>query len=123
MSRWFGLAAVVWLCVVVPAASAAPVPMSGRYVTDGSVLAVALDGSGRTYLGGEFSQVGPRTGHGIKLTSASGAPASGFADVAGGRIDAIVSDGAGGWFVGGNFTAVEGVSRSRLAHIKADGTL
>src|SRR4051794_21282269 len=121
MSRWSGFAAVVWFCVVVPVASAAPLPMSGPYVTDGNVTAVALDGSGRTYLGGEFSQVGPRTGHGIKLTSASGAPAHGFADVAGGTIDAVVGDGAGGWFVGGKFTAVEGVSRSRLAHIKADG--
>ena len=72
----FGLAA--------PAARGGPRALGLGRVTNGSVLAVASDGSGRTYLGGDFTQVGPRTGHGLKLTSASDQPAGEFPEVAGG---------------------------------------
>src|SRR3954462_4524555 len=57
--------------LVVSPAIAAPVPNAGAYVTNGSLHAVAVDGAGRIYLGGSFTQVGPRTGHGLKLTATS----------------------------------------------------
>lgn len=36
---------------------------------------------------------------------------------------AVISDGSGGWFIGGAFSTVGGVSRQRLAHLNANGTL
>jgi hypothetical protein len=111
--------------LAVPAASAAPTPNPVAYVANGIVNALAIDGAGRTYLGGTFTQVGPRTGHGLELTATSDRPASGFPDVSGSEtgIQAVASDGAGGWFIGGGFSAVGGVARSSLAHINADGSL
>jgi hypothetical protein len=92
------------------------------YVTNGQVNAVGFDTSGRTYLGGTFTQVGPRTGHGVKLSQSSDSPASGFPDVTG-TIRAVAADGSGGWFIGGDFTSVGGVARGRLAHILSSGAL
>lgn len=40
-----------------------------------------------------------------------------------GDVSSVVSDGAGGYFIGGNFTAVGGVTRDGLAHLRADGSL
>jgi trimeric autotransporter adhesin len=114
----------VAVCVLAAPAGvgAAPLPFSAAPVANGPVTAVALDGAGRTYLGGQFSQVGPRIGHGMKLTTADDQPAAGFPDVDG-DITAVVGDGSGGWFIGGAFTHVGGVARSRLAHIRSDGSL
>jgi hypothetical protein len=121
-----GLAAIILLATA-PAAGAAASPFTSSYVTNGRVQAVALDPSGRIYLGGSFTQVGPRTGHGVQLTSSSDQPASGFPDVSGGfnggGINAVAGDGSGGWFIGGSFTSAGGVSRSGLAHINADGSV
>jgi hypothetical protein len=97
-------------------------PLDEGHVTNGQVNAVAFDSAGRTYLGGTFTHVGPRTGHGVKLSESSDDPAPGFPDV-NGTIRAVAPDGSGGWFVGGDFTSVGGVPRSRLAHIEASGTL
>jgi beta-propeller uncharacterized protein DUF5122/centrosomal CEP192-like protein/HYDIN/CFA65/VesB family protein len=97
-------------------------PLDEAYVTNGQVNAVAFDGSGRTYLGGTFTQIGPRTGHGVKLSQSSDVPAGGFPDVTG-TIRAVVADGSGGWFIGGDFTSVGGTPRSRLAHILSSGAL
>src|SRR4051794_5599379 len=98
------------------ARAASDVPLAGGWVANGKVDAVAYDDAGRAYLGGGFSQIGPRTGSGVKLTSASATPAGGFPDV-NGTITAVAPDGAGGWFIGGGFTAVGGVARDHLAHI------
>jgi hypothetical protein len=100
----------------------APQPSATAYVTNGNVSAVAIDGAGRTYIGGTFSKVGPRTGHAIRLTASADQQDSRFPDV-NGNVRAIVGDGAGGWYLGGDFTAVGGVARNRLAHVLGDGTL
>jgi hypothetical protein len=108
-----------------PDASAQPttdMPSASTYVTNGDVQAIAVDRSGRVYLGGSFSEVGPRIGHGVSLTSSNDQPAAGWPDV-NGEIDAVVSDGAGGWFVGGQFTYVGGLQRAGLAHIESDGAV
>ncbi|HEV2813291.1 MAG TPA: choice-of-anchor D domain-containing protein [Solirubrobacteraceae bacterium] len=97
-------------------------PLDEGHVTNGQVNAVAFDAAGRTYLGGTFTHVGPRTGHGVKLSESSDEPASGFPDV-NGAIRAVVADGSGGWFIGGDFTSVGGVPRSRLAHILSSGAV
>src|ERR1700683_5140200 len=97
-------------------------PSASAYVTNGPVDAVAVDGSGRVYLAGVFTQVGPRIGHGLSLSASDDQPAAGWPDV-NGTIYAVVSDGAGGWFIGGQFTDVGGLARSDLAHVESDGTV
>src|SRR4051794_832587 len=95
-------------------------PIAGGYVTNGQVNAVGFDSAGRAYLGGTFTTVGPRTGHGVKLSTTSDQPAPGFPDVDG-SIRAVAPDGSGGWFIGGDFSTVGGMPRSRLAHIDFSG--
>src|SRR5207253_2725231 len=76
---------------------------------------------GITYIGGLFTQVGPRTGPGVGIDATSG-QSTGLPEVSGGSavVEAVVPDGAGGWYVGGAFTRVGGLPRLNLAHIRAD---
>jgi hypothetical protein len=94
------------------------------FVTDGEVWAVARAGD-TIYLGGVFSEVGPRTGPWARIDVATGKVIQEASEVSGGGafVSASVGDGAGGWYIGGDFTRVGGVARSNLAHIRADGTL
>ena len=96
-------------------------PLEG-YAFDGPVNALAYDSAGRTYVGGAFTDIGPRTGRGVKLSDASDQPAAGFPDVDG-TIDATIPDGSGGWYIGGSFADVGGVARSNLAHLQSSGAL
>jgi hypothetical protein len=90
-------------------------------VPNGIVRAIAHDASGTTYLGGEFTRVGVRSGYGVPFDGASGLP--GAFPLVNGEIFATAADGAGGFYIGGNFNEVGGVPRNRLAHIQADGAL
>jgi hypothetical protein len=96
-------------------------PSPTAWVTDGSVNTIVPDASGRMYVGGDFHSWGPRLGHGVRLTPDSNA-ATALPDI-NGSVLASVADDAGGEFIGGNFTTVGGQDRSRLAHIRADGSL
>jgi hypothetical protein len=111
-----------WVVGVVPAAGAAVGAMPNpTFVTDGPVFAVARTAD-RLYLGGSFSQVGPRTGPWAAVSASSGSfdPAMPEVSGGGGVVSAIVSDGSGGFFIGGDFTHVGGIARQDLAHIRAD---
>src|SRR4051812_35721049 len=111
------------LAVVVPVtARAADSPVSTTSVVDGPVSATLFDASGRAYVGGSFQYVGPRLGSGIALTAGSATPAPGLPDINGSVLTAV-PDGAGGQFIGGRFTSVGGVTRNRLAHLRADHSL
>ena len=111
-------------CAALPTgvAAAATSALPDAMVTNGLVTAVATDSQGRAYIGGAFDRIGPRYGHLLSLTTTSSAAATGFPDF-NGPVHAAVSDGSGGAFVGGEFSDVGGVARSRLAHIRADGSL
>lgn len=102
----------------------APQQPDSTYVTNGPVYTFAR-GNGQIYLGGAFSQVGPRTGPFAATSPITGRLDESMPPVSGGagRIDAIVSDGAGGYFIGGAFTHVGGVVRDNAAHVLADGTV
>jgi hypothetical protein len=89
-------------------------------VTNGPVDAIAPT-SGAVYIGGTFTQVGPRTGPGVGIKASTG-DSEGFDQVAGGQnVHAVARDGSGGFYVGGSFTHVGGRARHNLAHILASG--
>jgi hypothetical protein len=96
-------------------------PAGGAYTTNGPVWALARAG-GRTYIGGDFTRVGVRSGAGAILSSTDGSRQT-FPEVAGGDVRAVVSDGDGGWYIGGSFSAVGGQPHLGLAHIKRDGSV
>ncbi len=104
--------------VGVAPATADPIP-GDTWVTDGDVDAMAI-ANGKVYIGGRFSQVGPNTGGGAEVGTASGAYNAAFARIDG-AVYAVVSDGAGGWYIGGDFSFVDGLSRPRAAHLDAGG--
>jgi hypothetical protein len=93
------------------------------YVTNGGVTSVADTGT-VTYIGGSFTQVGPRTGPSAAISATTGNVIAGD-EVSGGEntVYAVVVDGSGGYFVGGDFTHVGGLARHDLAHILPNGAV
>lgn len=109
-------------------------------ITDGIVNTVFSDGV-NIYLGGNFSEAGPNTGHGAELNVANGGrDINGplITGPAGSTVYAVVNDGDKGWFIGGDFaliredprgeiatrsSALKKFSRSHLTHIKNDKTV
>jgi hypothetical protein len=113
--------AALGLALPANAAALSSVADAGNWVTDGSVLAIA-HGAGRTFIGGNFTHVGPRTGGGAPI-GVDGAVAGPFPEVVGGSVYATAADGTGGWYVGGDFTSIGGVKYANFAHIKPDGSV
>jgi hypothetical protein len=94
------------------------------WVTNGPVYAMARSGN-TIYLGGSFTEVGPRTGPAVNFSGGASTPDSDFPQVSGGQgvVHTAISDGSGGWYIGGNFTHVGGIARAGLAHVEAGGTV
>ncbi len=115
------LFSAVALLVAVPGAAEAAILPADVWVTDGEVNAVAV-GNGRVFIGGDFSQVGPRTGGGVLIDAASGLRELPF-DRIDGDVKAVVPDGSGGWYIGGDFIYVDDKWRPRVAHIGSDGAV
>ena len=116
---------VALLAAAVPARADGPpssTPDQQPWVTNGTVDAIATAPDGTTYIGGDFSYVGPNTGGAAALDATSGAPDMSFPLVEG-TVDAAVTDGAGGYYVGGVFTKVGGITRNDIAHILPDGSV
>jgi len=101
----------------------APAAAVDKWVTNGTVNAVARSADGATvYLGGNFTQVGPRTGGFVAIDGTSGVHSATFPEVTG-PVYTSAPDGAGGWYIGGEFTHVDGIPRKNLVRIRADGSL
>ena len=96
-------------------------PRESTWITNGPVHAVAYS-KGLTYIGGDFTYVGPNTGHGAALSTTTGAPDIKFPKV-NGPVYVVTPDGADGWYIGGNFTKVGDFTRNWIAHLKANGTV
>jgi len=118
------IAHAIGLLILLSASSALAqnsVPDPNAWVTDGAVNAIARSAD-TTYIGGDFTYVGPYTGHGVPMDTTSGAPVSTYLKV-NGEVGATVSDGSGGWYIGGGFTQVGGVARKNIAHILSNGSV
>ncbi|MBP9773892.1 MAG: fibronectin type III domain-containing protein [Candidatus Peribacteraceae bacterium] len=109
--------------VPVPKASlSSALAATDTWVTNGPVYAMTQTG-GTLYLGGQFTAVGPNTGHGVPLqTGGSSDPVATYPKV-NGDVYSAISDGAGGWYIGGLFTKVGNAAHTNIAHIKSDGTV
>ncbi len=119
LSASLGTTVAVVLLVAAASAHALSSKPANGYVTNGPVDAIAPTANA-IYLGGHFTQVGPRTGPGVGINASTG-KSRGLAQVAGGRVFAVAPDGSGGFFVGGSFTRVGMAARRNLAHILSSG--
>lgn len=83
------------------------------------------------YVGGDFTWMGRANGSCVALDAVSGAVLSPWPRVQAGLFDGVavrrasaaVPDGVGGCYVTGSFENISGVPRSRLAHIRGDGSV
>ena len=96
-------------------------PRETAWVTNGYVRKILPLGD-RFIIGGEFTRVGPYTGHLVPVNSTTGVPLATF-PLAQDAPAICVSDGAGGWFVAGYRLTLGDVTLKGLGHILADGTL
>lgn len=103
------------LGVLVPGAARTAATPPELWSVNGEVEALAIAGN-LLYAGGEFSQVSPRTGPLVALSS-RGTPLGSFPRIRTGWVSSIVDDGQGGWFVGGEFEEIGGVRCRHLAHV------
>lgn len=86
--------------------------------TNGRVSDTLVSGN-RVYLAGGFDYVGPTTGYGVPVDTATGVRAAW--PVIDGPVDVAVPDGSGGWYVAGRFKRVGTAYRPGAARITADG--
>jgi hypothetical protein len=90
--------------------------------SNGDVFALSIANDGTTYIGGNFTALGARTGGGVPFSTVNNSIAGNFPPV-GGTVYAVAPDGSGGWYIGGNFSSVAGQPRKNIAHILPNGNL
>ncbi|WP_236508538.1 DUF4347 domain-containing protein, partial [Tychonema sp. BBK16] len=92
---------------------------------NGFVIAIALDSSGKPYVGGGFTTVNGTAINRIARMNADGSLDTAFNPTGGmnGDVYAIALDSSGKPYVGGEFTAVNGTAINRIARMNADGSL
>lgn len=101
----------------------ADVPSDSAYVTNGVVESIEKAEDGTTYIAGNFSYVGPRTGSAVPIDTSDGSVLA-YPEVVG-TVNIVVPDGTigNGWYIGGDFDYVGGVAMENIAHISGNGTL
>lgn len=93
---------------------------TAHWITNGPVYALAQH-NGKLYMGGDFTQVSPRTGGFVPTDSATGSVQS-WPQV-NGAVYTIAPDDSGGFFVGGDFSRVGHYSISNFFHVDSLGVL
>jgi hypothetical protein len=115
--------ALTGLCLLVNGVTLrAQVLNENFWVPNGTVRGIARDRN-TIYVGGNFSQVGPKIGTGIVVNRQDGQPTGNLKSLVNRRVDAAVPDGSGGWYIGGQFTQAGGAEHQLLAHVRADGSV
>jgi hypothetical protein len=76
-----------------------------------------------TYIGGNFDELAAITGAFARLDSATAKRIAPLAEAEHGEVRTSAPDGNDGFYIGGTFTSVGGESRSKIAHILADGSV
>ncbi len=110
------------LLLLATSASAAPsLSLERTFVTDGTVLATASDGS-QLFIGGRFTYIGQRSGELALVSPTTGLRDKSVPELGGGVVNAIVPDGSGGYFVGGDMRSAGSIRLRGLAHLRSDGT-
>lgn len=113
--------AIFLLLTVATSSSFAQTLDKNYYITDRDVVNVVQHGN-TIYLGGNFSVVGPNTGHAALFDDAAGAWNNKMPNI-NGEVDAIAPDGSGGWFIGGYFDHADDEPVTNLIHVKANYAL
>ncbi|RYY95552.1 MAG: hypothetical protein EOO11_15580, partial [Chitinophagaceae bacterium] len=92
---------------------------------NGSVLSVALQSDGKVLLGGDFTTIDGTARNYIARLNADGSLDTSFDPWTGpnGSVLAITPQNDGMVVLGGDFTTINGAARSRIARLKADGSL
>ncbi|MBN2614303.1 MAG: T9SS type A sorting domain-containing protein [Bacteroidales bacterium] len=100
-----------------------------NFATDGKVNATVISGN-YLYLGGNFNNVGRKTGPVVFFNNGATTPDESKPIVGdirpywmSDKVFAVAPDGAGGWYIGGSFTEINNKEHLRLAHILPDNTL
>ena len=86
-------------------------------VSGGNVLALAVGGSGKVYVGGNFMQAGAAAANGVAEWNGSAWSALGTTSngVSGGTVYALTAAGNGDVYIGGSFNGAGGSAASRIA--------
>ncbi len=104
-------------------------PMTtGTYVPNEGVWTSVSGKNGDVYIGGDFTNIGEYSGHGIPVSVIDGKANTNFLKVNGGTAwnnqrNGVISDGNGGWFIFGQFSKIGDTNVNGLSHIRSDGTL
>ncbi|MEG4494677.1 DUF4347 domain-containing protein, partial [Microcoleus sp. D3_18_C4] len=90
-----------------------------------AVEAIAIDSSGKPYVGGNFTTVNGTARNRIARMNADGSLDTAFTPSGGmnNQVQAIAVDSSGKPYVGGYFTTVNGTARNYIARMNADGSL
>jgi len=102
-------------------AASSGIPREDTWITNGAVRAIATTAT-TTYIGGDFTYVGPNTGSGVPIDMATEMPAGAFPEgprryprLRSGRLGRLVHR--------RQFHPVGPLARNRIAHILADGSV
>jgi len=97
--------------------------MSGWTWSNAVIQALALDGAGSLYIGGDFSAVDGQARVGLaKLGATTGVLDPQWKPFANFPAEALATDDAGHVYVGGRFTQIGGQARNGLAKLAGSGT-
>ncbi len=121
----FALALLMALAIslqlsISPASAQQPV-QDNLWITNENVRTSVIAGD-TLYLGGDFTHVGPATGHAVSIDATSGAVDASFPKT-NGDVYSIIADNNGGWYVGGEFSNIGGANINNLAHVRLDKTI
>ncbi len=89
----------------------------------GPVYALALQGDGKFWAGGDFTVGKPGLTTDLARLNTDGTLDTNIAVIANGNVEALAVQSDGSLLAGGLFTTLDGTNRNRIARLNADGTM